>query len=164
MLEPPNKLGANQMVSNYACGGQANSERANSELCGLSCYFLGFGVGFGSLLGVSQQGTFSILPLALHLYVPSFCFTHMVSFGSTAKATVAKRSIAKAGRNFMFQHLRQDAHAFKAARPIPPPTRPPQALIDDGFPQFEGNFVAPPSLITGMAGRSWRKETILCRF
>jgi hypothetical protein len=104
------------MVSNCACEGQANS-----ELCGLSCYFLGFGVGFGSLLGVSQQGTFSILPLALHLYVPSFCFTHMVSFGSTAKATVAKRSIAKAGRNFMFQHLRQEAHAFKAARPIQPP-------------------------------------------
>jgi hypothetical protein len=42
-------------------------------------YFLRCGVGAGWLLGVSQQGTFSILPLALHLYVPSFCFTHIVS-------------------------------------------------------------------------------------
>ena len=64
-------------------------------------YFLGFGVGFGSLLGVSQQGFFSILPLALHLYVPSFCFTHIVSFGSAARAVVATASTIRPGSNFI---------------------------------------------------------------
>lgn len=47
-------------------------------------FFFGFGV--GSLLGVSQQGFFSILPLALHLNMPFFSFTHMVSFGSVPNA------------------------------------------------------------------------------
>ena len=46
-------------------------------------YFFGLGVPFGAgLVGVSQQGAFSILPLALHQYVPSFCFTHIVSLAS----------------------------------------------------------------------------------
>ena len=59
---------------------------------GIQCasyFFLGFNVGFGSLLGVSHQGFFSILPLAMHLYVPSFCFMHIVSFGRATKAVVA---------------------------------------------------------------------------
>ena len=53
------------------------------------------------VLGVSQQGFFSILPLALHLYVPFFCFTHIVSFGSTAMAVVATASEITIGSNFI---------------------------------------------------------------
>ena len=50
-------------------------------------YFFGLGVPFGAgLVGVSQQGVFSILPLALHRYVPSFCFTHIVSLASVPNA------------------------------------------------------------------------------
>ena len=40
----------------------------------------------GSLPGLSQQRCFSNFPLALHRYVPSFCFTHIVSFESAPNA------------------------------------------------------------------------------
>jgi hypothetical protein len=61
-----------------------------------------FGTGDGALLGVSQQGFSSILPLALHLYRPFFSFTHIVSFGSAANAVDTKASKARAERNLTF--------------------------------------------------------------
>jgi hypothetical protein len=65
-------------------------------------FFFDFGVAGGWLLGVSQQGAFSIFPLALHLYVPSFCSTHIVSFrGSPAMPAVAKATVTKIVRSFI---------------------------------------------------------------
>jgi hypothetical protein len=70
-------------------------------------YFF-FGLGVGSLLGVSQQGFFSIFPLALHLYIPFFSFTHMVSFGSVPNAVESSANKTKSHvRDFMRVTLHQ---------------------------------------------------------
>jgi hypothetical protein len=60
------------------------SKKANAAKgrASANAYFL------GASLGELQHGSFMILPLALHLYVPSFCFTHM-DFEDAPKATVA---------------------------------------------------------------------------
>jgi hypothetical protein len=75
----------------HGTSAQSKQERTCAICFSSRSYFFGFG--FLSLLGVSQQGVFSILPLALHLYIPFFNFTHMVSFGSVpyAKETKAKK-------------------------------------------------------------------------
>jgi hypothetical protein len=70
------------------------------------------------LLGVSQQGFFSILPLAVHLYVPSFCFTHIVSFGSAAKAVDATANTIRTGSNFIYD-ISPTASSLSAVATLP---------------------------------------------
>lgn len=61
------------------------------------------------MLGVSQQGFFSIFPLALHLYRPSFCFTHIVSLGSAPRAVVANAIAANVTIPFIIGFYRISA-------------------------------------------------------
>lgn len=61
-----------------------------------------------------SRACFRSLPLALHLYVPFFCFTHMVSLGSAARAVVAKANVVNTASNFISLTLLTGRTHFKS--------------------------------------------------